>query len=177
MDNIEYELRVLEVDTNKLIDKLTKLGAKKVGEYNFRRHIFNVVPPIKGKWVRLRSDGKETTITVKQIKNDEVDGTKEWEIKVDNFDSALKMLEKIGLKSKGYQENKRIEYQLDGAQVCIDTWPKIPPYMEIEAASKRDVLNCAKRLGFSESELTGKNTEKIYLDYGIDISKDANLKF
>ncbi len=176
-DNTEYELRVLEVDTDELQKKLEGLGAEKIGEYNYRRHVFEVIPSVKGRWVRLRSNGRETTLTVKQIESDKVDGTAEWETKVDDFDIVFEMLLKMGLRSKGYQENRRIEYEIDGAQVCIDTWPKIPTYLEIEAAGKEEVLKCARRLGFSERDMTGRNTEKIYLDYGIDISKDANLAF
>lgn len=176
-NNTEYELRVLEVDTTKLIEKLEKLGAKKIGEYNFRRHVFESVPPVSGRWVRLRSNGSETTLTVKQIENDEVDGTIEWETRVDDFDEALKILEKIGLSSKGYQENRRIEYELQGVQVCIDSWPKIPAYLEIEGKSKEEVLDTAMKLGFGKKDITGINTEKIYLKYGIDISKKADLTF
>lgn len=177
IDNTEYELRILEVDIAEVQARLEDLGAKKIGEYDFRRHVFEVIPAVKGRWVRLRTNGENTTLTIKQIQSDEVDGTAEWETNVDDFDVAFEMLEKMGLKSKGYQENKRIEYKLDGAQICIDTWPKIPTYLEIEASSKKKVLTCAKRLGYTEDETTGKNTEKIYMDYGIDISKDANLAF
>lgn len=177
MGKTEYELRVLEVDSDDLITQLDKLGATKVAEYSFRRHVFETIPPVKGRWVRLRSDGKQTTLTVKQITADTVDGTIEWETTVDSFDTTFEILQKIGLKSKGYQENKRIEYQLDGCQVCIDTWPQIPTYLEIEANSESAVRSCAQKLGFSESDLTGMNNEKIYLHYGIDISTEADLRF
>lgn len=177
MNQVEYELRILEINTKEVVSRLKELGAKKVAEYNFKRHVFETVPAVRGRWVRLRSDGKHTTLTVKQIESDTVDGTSEWETKVDRFDITYTMLKKIGLKSKGYQENRRIEYELNGCQVCIDTWPKIPTYLEIESTSEAKVRECAKSLGFTEADLTGLNTEKIYLHYGIDISKEADLRF
>lgn len=177
MSNIEYELRVLEIDTAAIIAKLSQLGAKKVAEYNFKRHVFETIPPVKGRWVRLRTDGQVTTLTVKQIEADTVDGTSEWETKVDDFETTYTILTKMGLVSKGYQENRRIEYSFMGCQVCIDTWPKIPTYLEIESSSQASVEKCAAALGFDKKDLTGLNTEKIYKQYGIDISTEANLRF
>ena len=177
MSNIEYELRILEINQQKIIEQLNKLGATKKGEYFFRRHVFETIPDVKGRWVRLRTDGTTTTLTVKQIDSDEVDGTTEWETTVDDFDETLTILNKIGLKSKGYQENKRIEYVLNGTQVCLDTWPSIPQYMEVEGESEEMVIKCLESLGFNKDDSTGMNTEKIYQKYGINIAKNANLSF
>lgn len=177
MTDIEHELRVLDVSKAKVVSKLEKLGAKKRGEYFFKRFVFEVVPPKSGRWVRLRTDGKHSTLTVKQIDKDAVDGTSEWEVSIDDFETTRIILEKLGLQPKGYQENRRLEYELGNVQICIDSWPKIPTYLEIEGKSNSDVLNCAKKLGYSSKQLTSINTEKIYLKYGIDIRQDANLSF
>lgn len=177
MTKIEYELRVLDIDPRDIKSKLKKLNARHIAERRYRRHVFETIPSTKGVWVRLRTDGETTTLAVKQISTDKVDGTKEWETKVDDFDTVLDMLHKIGLRSKGYQENNRSEYELEGAQVCIDTWPKIPAYLEIEAQDVPTIEECAKKLGFKKSELTGMNNEKIYKKYGIDISIEADLSF
>ena len=177
MSNIEHELRILDIDKAAVISTLEALGAIKVGEFSYRRHVFEVIPSTKGRWVRLRTDGTTTTLTIKQIVSDKVDGTSEWETKVDDFDTTFVMLQKIGLTSKGYQENMRIMYSLDDADVCIDTWPKIPTYLEIEAKSAAIIHDVTSKLGFSKKNLTGINVEKIYLLHGIDITKKANLSF
>jgi adenylate cyclase class 2 len=44
----------------------------------------------------------------------------------------------------------------------------IPPYLEIEADSREDVVRVAVLLGISEDALTGQNTVKVYARYGID---------
>jgi adenylate cyclase class 2 len=44
----------------------------------------------------------------------------------------------------------------------------IPPYLEIEADSREDVVRVAALLGISEDALTGQNTVKVYARYGID---------
>ena len=63
----EYEIRVLEIDKEKLIDKLEELGAKKVGEFNQKRYVYDLNPVQENKWIRLRTNGKETTLTYKSI--------------------------------------------------------------------------------------------------------------
>lgn len=177
MSNIEYELRALDVDQKDIESKLRKLGARYVTTHNFRRHVYEVIPQKKGRWVRLRTNGKTTTLTIKQISADTVDGTQEWETSVDDFEQTHKMLELMGLRSKGYQENTRVEYSLDGVEVCIDQWPDIPAYVEFESSNEERIYACATKLGFRSGELTGMNTEKIYLKHGIDISNKATLEF
>jgi len=174
---IEYELRKLDVDVAQLKEKLEKLDAEFLGLKKFRRHVFDVFPKKDNSWVRLRSDGKKTTLTVKEIVSDTVDGTHEWEVTVNDFDETLKILEKMGLQSRGYQENNRHEYSIDGVDICIDEWPEIPAYVEFEGSDERSVLNTAKKLDFDESDLTGLNTKDIYLNYGIDLDNRPVLQF
>ena len=84
---------------------------------------------------------------------------------------------KIGLKPKGYQENRREEYRLGEVTLALDSWPLIPPYLEIEGPNEASVVAAAKKLGYQESDLVGENTQKIYSNYGIDIDSIPVLKF
>jgi adenylate cyclase, class 2 len=176
--NTEYEARVLDININAITQKLKKLKAKKVGEYSQRRYVFDVIPQAEGKWLRLRTNGIETTLTYKSIANDGISGTKEWETRVDNFETTLAILEQAGLRHKGYQENRRTEYSLpNGQEICIDEWPLIPPYLEIEGQSKSSVLEAAALLSLDPKQLTGENTIKIYRHYGIELDSIAELRF
>ena len=83
----------------------------------------------------------------------------------------------ICIKPRGYQENKCQEYDLGGVQVVIDRWPKLKPYVEIEANSVAEVVKTAALLGFTESDLITKSTSDLYRNIGIDIEKLAELKF
>ncbi len=87
------------------------------------------------------------------------------------------MLGKLGFTANSYQENQRISFTLDGAQLEIDTWPRIPSYLEIEASTKEDVIRLAELLGYAESDLTGENTIKIYTRHGIDLKTIPELRF
>ena len=176
--NIEYEVRVLEIDKDKLIKKLNEIGAKFNGEYNQKRYVYNTVPKCDGKWLRLRTNGKETTLTYKSVEKDTIDGTKELEIKVDDFNKTNELLEIAGIKAKGYQENNRVQYVLDDVEIDIDTWPMIPTYVEIEGKSEESVLNIIKKLGINDKKITTLDVQSLYKEiYNIDITKIDVLKF
>ena len=176
-DSIEFEAKVLNINRENILEKLNRLGAVKIKDYSFRRYVFDTIPKQDSRWIRLRSDGTETTLTVKEINNDKIDGTHEWEMKVSDIDTALKILEKIGIQPRGYQENLRTEYKINNVEVSIDTWPYLEPYIEIEGKDKNEVVNTARLLGFNESELTSVNTEKLYKDMGMNLKKINKLQF
>lgn len=97
---IEYETRVLEIDKNKLEEKLKLLGAKKQGDFEYKRRVYDFKPVDKSKWIRLRTDGTKTTLTLKEVKSDKIDGTEECEIIVSDFDETNIILNKLGYTSR-----------------------------------------------------------------------------
>lgn len=173
----EFEAKILEIDVDEVIAKLDVLGARKIGEKMQKRFVYDFVPKIEKTWIRLRTDGEKTTVAIKEIQNDAIDGTKELEILVDDFEKTNIFLEKLGYFAKGYQENKRISYVLGTVAIEIDSWPRIPPYVEIEAQSVLDVEATIKKLGFEVSQTTSINTTDVYKKYGIDIASIKELKF
>jgi adenylate cyclase class 2 len=52
--------------------------------------------------------------------------------------------------------------EFDGARLEIDSWPLIPPYLEIEGRSREYVVE----IDIPEEELTGENTVKVYARRG-----------
>ena len=174
----EYEIRVLEIDKESIVKKLESLGTIKKGEYNQKRYVYDLKPVQKGKWIRLRTNGIDTTLTYKDIEKNTIDGTKEVELRVEDFDIANEFLNKIGFIARNYQENKRIQYILDNVEIDIDTWPMIPTYLEIEANSEKEVNDMVKRLKLDSSKITTLNCDDIYRKiYNIDIKKIKELKF
>jgi len=175
----EIEVKILDIDVNETIKKLEKLGAKKVAEKTFSRIIFTKPGykiPVQ-EWVRLRTDGQKTTIAYKKVESKEIDGIHETEVEVDNFETAAKILRSLGLVELLFQKSKRVRYKLDDIEFDIDFWPKLKPFLEIEADSKDKVKKGVKLLGFSMNQTTTKTTEEIYRDIGIDLNKIKELKF
>ena len=174
----EYEIRVLEINKEEMINKLEKLGAIKKGIFRQKRYVYDLKPAENGKWIRLRTNGKITTLTYKDVVSNTLDGTKEVEFEVEDFGMANEFLEKIGFINRSYQENERIQFILNDVEIDIDSWPMIPTYMEIEGKSEEEVLNMKKVLNIDESNVTTLNCDDIYRQiYKIDISKIKELKF
>lgn len=175
---IEYEARVLEIEKEKLEKKLEFLGAKKIADFNYKRRVYNFNPASDNKWIRLRTDGKNTTLTIKEIKSQAIDGTEETEIQVSDFEQTDTILNKLGYKAHAYQENKRTRYVLDGVEIDIDTWPYIPTYVEIEGKSTEDVKNMINKLELDNNKITSIDVRGVFKKfYKIDIAKKKEVKF
>lgn len=176
--NTEIEERVLEIDKDKVIAKLEELGAKKIGDWHQKRYVYDFIPKRENEWIRLRTNGKETTLTYKNIESKDISGTKELEIVVSDFEETNQLLKIMGYTPRSFQENLRTRYYLDHIEIDIDTWPLIPTYLEIEGNSVEDVKRVEKLLELNESKVTTMNCQDIYLEeYGIDINQIEELKF
>ena len=173
----EFELRVLEINHDELIKRLEELGAMKQFERFQRRYVYDIEPGVDSKWMRLRTNGIKSTLTIKEVKEKTIDGTKELEIEVSDFDKTYEILEKLGYSPRAYQENKRTQYLLDGVEIDLDSWPLIPEYVEIEGKSEEEVKNTLKKLNLENEKVTALDVESIYESYGIKDTKHKILKF
>ncbi|MEV4264105.1 CYTH domain-containing protein [Kribbella sp. NPDC049584] len=174
---IEFEAKVLDVEPNGLADKILLAGGRQVGHRMFRRYVYDIQAGDESRWIRLRDSGTAVTLTVKEIAHDGIDGTTETEVVVGDFETTNELLGRMGFVAKSYQENRRASFELQGAELEIDWWPLIPPYLEIEGRSREHVVDVGKTLGISEDRLTGENTTKVYARYGIDLTAIPDLRF
>ncbi|WP_404815245.1 class IV adenylate cyclase [Streptomyces thermolineatus] len=173
----EFEAKVLEVDPEETARRILRAGGESVAERLMRRYVYDIAPGGAGRWVRLRDTGSEVTLCVKEIVSDAVDGTRETEVAVSDFATAHALLEQLGFRAKAYQENRRTSFVLDGVRLEIDSWPLIPPYLEIEADEAEQVWRTADRLGIDRNALTSENTTAVYARHGIDLESIIDLRF
>lgn len=174
----EYELRVLDINKEEIIKKLEELGAEKIADFDYKRRVYNFHPAADHKWIRLRTDGRKTTLTIKKLESLEIDGTKELEIEVSDFDETDMILNELGYTAHTYQENKRIRYMLNGVEFDIDSWPYIPTYLEIEGKSEESVKEMVKLLNVDESKITTIDVQGVFKTfYNIDIAEVPVVKF
>jgi adenylate cyclase class 2 len=175
---IEYEVRRLNVSFDEIIQKIKSIGAKRVGVYHQKRYVYDFIPAQKGRWIRLRSNGKISTLTIKEIESVRIDGTKELEIEVSDFENTNEILMKLGYIPRNFQENFRIEYILDGVKFDLDKWPMIPAYLEIEGQSEKDILKVIKLLDWRIEDMSVQDVDKIYSEvYGINLDSKKKLEF
>ena len=172
----EYEVRILEINRDEIIKKLESLKATFQWDAIQKRYVYDFIPRVDGKWIRLRTNGIKSTLTIKNLVSSEIDGTQELEIEVDNFERCNLILKELGYEPKGYQENIRRQYLLNGVEIDIDSWPMIPDYLEIEGPSEEAVFNTLEVLEFSKEDSTTRDVEGIFLDYGYKLDEIYNLK-
>jgi adenylate cyclase, class 2 len=183
----EFEVKFLNIDPEAIQKKLEGLGATRVFEKLYRRCVYDYSDlrlNTQGAWVRLRDEGDKVTLNFKQrlgmgshdgMVNDA--GMDEVEFTVSDFEKAELFLTKIGLQLKGYQENHRIRYVHEGIEYDFDYWPKIPPYLEIEAESWEKVEEGIRVLGLPSTAKKICSTTQIYAHYGIDINSYIEVTF
>jgi len=152
----EIEAKWLDIDHDEIRAKLIKLGAKQTRpKTDMTRATFEDVTGEmnrKRQWVRVRNEGDQTTMSLKRTLDDSICGTHEVCLNVDNFDMAVDFLKQIGLVQKAFQETRRESWVLDGAEIDLDEWPWIPPFIEIEAASEEKVQNVVEKLGLKMAD-------------------------
>jgi adenylate cyclase class 2 len=173
----EFEAKVLNVDPGVVAGVIVAAGGVHVADRLMCRYVYDIVPGDKSRWIRLRDTGAESTLCVKQIISNEIDGVREIEIEVSDFEATNALLGMLGFTPKAYQENRRSSWQLEGVRLEIDSWPLIPPYLEIEGDSVSQVQETAERLGFLVNDLTAENINDVYRRYGIDLSAITDLRF
>jgi adenylate cyclase, class 2 len=174
---IEHEAKVLDIDPEATIRLILAKGGQASGAPRLmHRYVYDIVPGDHSKWIRLRRDGTETTLCVQVMHSDAIDGTHEVEVTVDHFAATSELLALLGFVPKSYQENRRTSFTLDGARLEIDEWPQIPPYLEIEADTRDDVIRVAALLGYHQGQLTAANTIDVYARYGINLSSIRELR-
>ncbi len=177
MMQTEFEVRILDIDKEKIVSKLKELNADFIGEFFQKRYVYDIVPPKKDAFLRLRDNGKSSTLTYKQRKGRGIDSTKEIEIEVSSFNQTKDLLQKIGYEPITYQENKRSSFELQGVQIELDKWPLIPLFIEVEGSSKQEVEKIVKLLGYKMEETTSMSILEVYKKYGIDLHDYDVLKF
>jgi len=162
----EIEAKWLNIDKEALRKTLSDIGAELVShERLMLRRTYDFpdgkLESVKG-WVRVRNEDDKITLSYKQLNDRAVHGTKEVTVIVNDFDSTCSFLESIGLVQKSVQETKRESWRLGNAEIELDTWPWIPSFVEIEAASEAELITAAELLGLDYSKALHGSVETAY---------------
>ena len=183
----EIEIVFLEIDRDKIEQKLLSIGARKMKDM-FYRHVSFDYPDYRldndNSWIRLRDeDGQIVLAYKKRLGVTSQDGStndvgmEEVEIIVDDYENTKIFLRKIGLVEKHEAEKKRTRWQKGTTVFDIDTWPEIPTFLEIEAESWEDIDLVSKSLGFNPEDRKICSVNQIYKMYGKDVNDYQRISF
>ena len=182
----EKEVKFLNINPTLIQKKLKKIGAKFCFDLIYKRKVFDY-PDLRldknGAWVRVREEGDKIKMSFKKrigmgdggAINDK--GMEEIEIEVDDFNKAAKILLNIGLIEKHYTENRRIRYKLNNIEFDIDFWPKLKPFLEIEAPSWKKIDSVILLLGLNPKDRKIFSTYQIYKMNRIDCNDYKKMTF
>ena len=145
----EIEVKFLSINHEDIRTKLHDLGAICEQPMRLMRRVTIETPELvaKNAFVRVRDEGHRVTMTYKQFDELSVDGAKEIEIIVSDFDAAIQLLSAAGLPYTSFQESKRETWQLRNVEIVLDEWPWLSPYIEIEGETEGDLKSVAQELG------------------------------
>lgn len=133
------------------------------------------------KWIRLRTDGKTTTLTTKHVfekaNSKNIQDVIESEINVSSFEESNILLNSIGIYRRSFQEKLRYSYTYKNAEIEIDIWPFLNPYVEIECDDESVIEEIIHKLGVEKENVVSKNTEQLYKSIGINIHEISELRF
>ena len=150
----EIEAKFVNIDIDEMRHKLNTLGATLQQSLRDMKRVTIDTPAMQAKnaFLRVRDEGDKTTMTYKQFDALSLDGVKEIEVEVSDFDTTVALLAEVGLLHSSLQESRRETWLLDNVEIVIDEWPWLNPYIEIEGPDETSVIAAAQKLGFSWSE-------------------------
>lgn len=176
---IEYEAAFIIDSKDRIRNKLKSAKATLVNpEVLQKRVVFHLPKGSRhpGSFARVRDEGYTITMSIKQVvEGGRIDEQFETCFQVSDFDEAIKFLEFLGCKQKAYQETKRELWKLDDAEITIDEWPFLEPFIEIEAPTEEIVKSVSAKLGFDYSKAYFGPVGGFYAKkYGISLDRINN---
>ncbi|MHC4394852.1 MAG: class IV adenylate cyclase [Planctomycetota bacterium] len=155
---VEIEAK-LKVDShNRIVEKLTELGAEFLAEHLQKDWHFDDANSRLAKTdscLRLRRQltGRQERIflTYKGLKEkNRFKRRKEIELEVKDGDSMQKLLLALGYEKTLSIEKKRRLWRLGDCEVALDTLPLLGSFVEIEGPDEETIANVQKDLGLSD---------------------------
>lgn len=167
-NNTELEVRFINLDIPSIKQKLKELGAKNHGE-DFLREVMIYDKDFtwreERKVVRIRKTKKQTLVAFKHHSTTGSTHAKEIEFEVTDGEKVQQFLEAIGLKTYRIQEKKRHTYTLSNVTIDIDTWPTMPPYIELEGKSEKELKDLASLLGIDWKDVILRDAAYVIKHY------------
>jgi predicted adenylyl cyclase CyaB len=168
MSNLEIERAYYTFNEDDVVRKLKELADYQEAVM-LKQCMFKLKTNAFG---RVRSDGTTVTMTIKE----RVKGSiyeRETEMKVSSYNTAIQMFLLMGAKKNYDLEKIRRTWTMGDCEVVMDTYPGLPPYIEVEGPTEEHVNAVALLLDlFDELQSTGE--KELYTRF-CGLPKDHNF--
>jgi len=165
----EIEVKVLEVNKEAVVAGLLERGGERLSAGEVVTMYFDRNDEIKSKKavLRLRSKGEEVVLCFKKVLNKgEVKTAEEVEVKIDNQEEMVRILQAMGFESTLTFVQNRETYRLGRFVFEFDSLPGIPTFLEIEGPSEKEVLAICKDFDFPEEQIKSWTVTEVFSHYG-----------
>ena len=175
----ELEVKILEVDKDRIEEIVTDLGAKRVFEGEIETLLFDFKDGAIAKAknvLRLRKEKNKAELTYKTVRaNQEVKVAEEYTVEVSDLERMKKILECLGLSVVENMRKHRVSYALDRVHIDIDRYKGnygyIPELLEIEAENIDSIHKYAEILGFKAKDCLPWSTNDLIQYYSSEKGK------
>jgi adenylate cyclase, class 2 len=171
----EIEAKVLDIDAAEVVGRLESLGAIKTQETRLSVDWYRQKGVQEGEdpwFLRIRSNsagGHEVTWKAKSDILGTASRHKEINFAIPEPEKLADLFEELGLERYAHQEKDRISFALKDWVVEIDTYPKMPAYLEIEGSSEEHVKEGIELLGLSANRTWAEGERKLIQQiYGLN---------
>ena len=106
-----------------------------------------------------------------------VDSAREIELNVSDMEKCGELFEKIGLRAMRRLEKYRHSFELGAVTLDIDTWPKVPAYVELEGPDVESLRNACAQLRLNWEKRFDGDAREVFRHYGFDMDKLTVVTF
>jgi adenylate cyclase class 2 len=164
----EIEVTVLDIDKKQIENKLKELSAEKIQDTRLIVDWYRIKGIKEGEdpWflrIRSNSEGKhEVTWKAKSSTDGIARKHKEINFLIEEPNKLKDLFEEFGLEKYAHQEKDRVSYKFQDWNIDIDTYPKMPPYLEVEGNDGEHIKNALKLFNI-ENNRTWNKGERILI--------------
>lgn len=163
----EIEVKFCDIDIDDIRERLSSVGAvcEQPMRLMKRALIEESHHEAEHSFLRVRDEGDKVTLTFKRRGDPNartIDNVKELEVVVSDFDDTVELLREAGWTYKTFQESRRETWHLGDAEIVIDEWPWLAPYIEIEGEDEGTVRTAADKLGLDWQDVMYGHIDAVY---------------
>jgi len=171
----EIETKVLDIDSEKIKQKLVSFGAKKMQETRLIVDWYRIKGTKEGEdpwFLRIRSNSEGKHEVTWKAKSDIIGIArkhKEINFNISEPEKLADLFDELGLEKYAHQEKDRTSFKYKDWQFDIDQYPKMPPFLEIEGVSEKSVKDAIELLGLENNRTWAKGERILIQDiYELD---------